>query len=65
MSYLLFFDSGLGGLSVLREAIRQHPEEDYTRSDSQFPDLAVHCHAIGTKLSHVTQDSNTPSLGGQ
>ncbi len=29
MSYLLFFDSGLGGLSVLREAIRQHPEENY------------------------------------
>ena len=29
MSYLLFFDSGFGGLSVMREAIRQHPEEDY------------------------------------
>ena len=29
MSYLLFFDSGMGGLSVLREAIIQHPEENY------------------------------------
>ena len=29
MSYILFFDSGLGGLSVLREALKQHPEENY------------------------------------
>ncbi len=29
MSYILFFDSGLGGLSVLREALRLHPEENY------------------------------------
>lgn len=29
MSYILFFDSGLGGLSVLREAIKQHPELNY------------------------------------
>ncbi len=29
MSYILFFDSGIGGFSVLREAIKLHPEENY------------------------------------
>lgn len=29
MSYVLFFDSGLGGLSVMKEAIALHPEENY------------------------------------
>lgn len=29
MNYILFFDSGMGGLSVMREAIKIHPEENY------------------------------------
>ena len=29
MSYVLFFDSGLGGLSVMKEAIALHSEENY------------------------------------
>ncbi len=29
MKYILFFDSGMGGLSVMREAVKLHPEENY------------------------------------